>query len=295
MNNQAAVLLASTVQMITSRHTGREYRITISLPLGYAKEPGEGWPFHETPEQWPVVYVLDGDWYAALVTETIRPMAWCGSTTDAIVVGIGYPVENPTQPLSGRESPDPIAAFRTSFTRRNADLTPVRDEAEEKRMERNHKRSTPSGDAANFLKFIQDELVPLIEQSYRADPAKRILLGHSYGGLFALFAMFEAPDLFSTLIAGSPTLAYGNRFTFGREEAYAQAHRALPAKLYLFVGEDEEESDDTTLTDTLRMVAILQGRHYEGFTLVKQIFLGQNHCEVAAPGFQAGLKFALRR
>jgi hypothetical protein len=120
-------------------------------------------------------------------------------------------------------------------------------------------------------------------------------LGHSYGGLFGLFALFEAPGLFDSLIIGSPTLTYGNRFAFRQEEAFAQAHRKFPASVYLYVGELEEGLDDTTMTDTLRMAAILQGRNYEGFSLVKHIFADQNHCEVAAPGFQWGLKQALKR
>ncbi len=104
-----------------SQHTGRTYRVTIGLPLAYSKSPDEGWPFDATPPKWPVVYLLDGNWYFGMVTDIIRPMAWCGSTSDAIVVGIGY-----------AEDKHPVEAFRESFTRRNADLTPVRDEAEEK-------------------------------------------------------------------------------------------------------------------------------------------------------------------
>ena len=107
--------------------------------------------------------------------------------------------------------------------------------------------------------------------------------------------MFEAPGLFDTLIVGSPTLSYGNRFTFQREKAFAQEHKKLPANVYLFVGDLEEDIHDSTVTDTLRLAAILQGRKYEGLSLVKQVFQDQNHCEVAAPGFQAGLKFALRK
>jgi uncharacterized protein len=284
MTTHAVSVLASAMHMMDSQHTGRQYRITVSLPLGYAAPPGEGWPFHATPALWPVVYVLDGNWYAGMVTDIVRPMAWCGSTTDAIIVGIGYP-----------EDGDAVEAFRTSFTRRNADLTPVRDEAEEAEMERRHKRPTPSGDAGNFLKFIQNELIPMSEREYRADPSRRILLGHSYGGLFGAFAMLETPGLFETLIVGSPTLAYGDRFVFQREEAFAQANTYLPAKVFLYAAEHEEAIDDTTLTDTLRLAAILQSRGYEGFRLVKRIFLDENHCEVAAPGFQAGLKFALKR
>jgi uncharacterized protein len=112
-----------------------------------------------------------------MVTDIIRPMAWCGSTTEAIVVGIGYP-----------EGDDAVEAFRVSFTRRNLDLTPIRDEPEEQRMAAQHQRPVPSGDAGGFLRFIQRELIPFIEQQYRADPSRRILVGHSYGGLFGSYS-----------------------------------------------------------------------------------------------------------
>jgi uncharacterized protein len=284
MTTQQATILGSETHIMNSQHTGRTYRITISLPLGYSASPNELWPFNNKPANWSVVYVLDGNWYAGMVTDIIRPMSWCGSTSDAIVVGIGYP-----------EGDNPIAAFRESFTRRDHDLTPIRDEDVEKSMSTAHQRSVPNGDAGNFHKFIKHELIPFIEKGYRADPSRRILVGHSYGGLFALFSLFETPDLFDTLVVGSPTLSYGNRFMFQQEATFAQTHRQLPVKIYLYAGELEESIDDQTLTDTLRLGAILEGRKYEGLTLVKHVFPNQNHCEVAAPGFQAGLKFALKR
>jgi predicted alpha/beta superfamily hydrolase len=277
-------ILASETHLMDSKNTGRKYRITVSLPLGYSASSDADWPFNNTPEKWHTVYVLDANWYFGMVTDMIRPMSWCGSTTDAIVVGIGYPEDN-----------DPTEAFRTSFTRRDHDLTPVRDEEVERSMVKQNKRPVPNGDGGNFHKFIKDELIPFIEKEYRADPAKRILVGHSYGGLFALCSLFETPDLFSTLIIGSPTLSYGNRVTFQREELFAKENKKLSVKMYLFAGDLEENIDDTTLTDTLRFAAILQGRKYEGFSLVKQVFVDQNHCEVAAAGIQGGLKFALRK
>ena len=214
MASSPATVLASEMRIMASKQTGRTYRITISLPLGYSTSPGEGWPFDDTPARWPAVYVLDGNWYFGMVTDIIRPMAWCGSTTDAIVVGIGYP-----------EDKNPMEAFRESFTRRDCDLTPSQDEEVQKSMEAAHKRPAPNGEAGNFHQFIKDELIPFVEQTYRAEPSRRILVGHSYGGLFALFGLFEMPDLFDSLIIGSPTLSYGNRFMFHREEAFAKEHR----------------------------------------------------------------------
>ena len=283
MTSAPVTVLASEMHIMASRHTGRTYRITISLPLGYTASPGAGWPFNNTPARWPVVYVLDGNWYFGMVTDIIRPMAWCGSTTDAIVVGIGYP-----------EGPDPLEVIRESFTRRDLDLTPTQDEAVAQSMEKTFKRPVPNGDAGNFHQFIKHEVIPFVEQTYRADPSRRVLVGHSYGGLFALFGLFETPDLFNTLVVGSPTLSYGNRCMFQREEAFAQDHKRLPTRVYLYAADLEEALDDTTLTDTIRFAVILQSRSYEGFSLVRHVFRDQNHCEVAAPGFQAGLKFALK-
>ena len=284
MSAEPVTVLGSELHSMASQQTGRTYQITVSLPLGYGKAPGEGWPFDSTPDLWRVVYVLDGNWYAGMVTGMIRPMAWCGSTTDAIVVGIGYAEEG-----------NPIEAFRESITRRDHDLTPVQDQAVQTSMEAAHQRSAPNGDAGGFHRFMRDELIPFIQQTYRADPARRILVGHSYGGLFALFGLFQTPDLFETLIIGSPTLSYGRGILFEQEAVFAAAQQRLPASIYLFVSELEESLDDTTLTDTLRLAAILQSRRYEGFSLVKRVFAGENHCEVAAPGFHWGLKFALKR
>ncbi len=280
---EPVTVLSSELHMLMSKHTGRTYRITVSLPLAYSSSPGNDFPFHVAPAAWSTVYVLDGNWYASMVAGIIRPMSWCGGTSDALVVGIGYP-----------EDSDVEESVRVSFSRRDHDLTPVYDESVEKSMSAHYKRPVPNGDAAGFHKFLKDELIPFIEQRYRANPSQRVLVGHSYGGLFALFSMFHTPDLFSTLVIGSPTLSYGNRFTFQQEEAFAREHKNLPIKIYLFVGEYEESAEDTTMTDTLRFAAILQGRGYEGFSLVKRVFDDQNHCEVAASGIQWGLKHALK-
>ena len=284
MAAEPVTMLGSELHMIDSQQTGRRYRITVSLPLGYGASPEEDWPFNNTPAKWSTIYVLDGNWYAGMVAGMVRAMAWCGSTTDAIVVGIGY-----------SEDQSVMEAIRNSFAQRDHDLTPIRDEATEKSMSETFKRPVPNGDAGNFHKFIKDELIPFIETTYRADPARRILAGHSYGGLFGLFGLFTTPDLFDSLIIGSSTLWYGKRFLFQQEEAFAKGHKQLPVKIYLFAAELEESLDDTTLTDTLRMAVILQSRHYEGLSLTKTVFADLNHCEVAAAGIHWGLVRALRK
>ncbi len=275
-----ATILASEAHLLTSA-AGREYRISVALPLAYNATPDDAWPFAGAPERWPVVYVLDGNWYFGLATDIIRPMSWCGNTSDAIIVGIGYP-----------EADDPKEAFRTTFTRRNLDLTPARDEAEEQSMTQRFQRPVPTGGADDFNNFINSELTPFIDERYRTDKSRRALAGHSYGGLFAAYSLFQSPQRFQTYIIGSPTLAYGNRYVFRQEEQFVRCNAALPARVLIYAG-DEEFADDTTLTDTIRFATILKSRRYFGLNLDMKLFPDHDHCAVAAPGLHAGFKFAL--
>ncbi len=284
MTSESATLLGSATRLITSQHTGREYRITISLPYAYSKPHVEGWPFDDTPDKWPVVYLLDANWYVGMVTDIVRSMAWCGGTSDAIVVGIGYPVDE-----------NPQAAWLEMMARRNMDFTPVRSEEREKRIGEFTKRPIRTGEADRFHKFIKNELIPLIEQEYQADSSRRVLAGHSLGADFATFALFHEPEIFDTFIIASPGPGDEDRFAFKAEETFAKEHTKLAAKVYLSVGGLEESVDNTTVTDTLRFAAVLESRNYDGLSLVKQVFADRNHCEVIAPGIQAGLMFALKK
>lgn len=284
MSSQPATILASQTRIMDSQANGHRYRITVSLPLGYGKASGGAWPFGDLPNRWPVVYVVDGNWYAGMVTEIIRPMSWAGDVSDAIVVGIGYP-----------EPEDPVEAWRDAFVRRDADLLPFRDAALEKRHSALQGRPVRTGDGGQFLTFIRDELVPVIEREFQADPARRVFVGHSFGGIFGAYALFEAPGLFQSLVVGSPSLFLGERDIFRREAAYAGAHTALAANLYLYAGEHEESVDDTTLTDTLRLAAILNARGYDGLTLVSHVFMDHGHFDTIAPGARWGLKQALKK
>jgi predicted alpha/beta superfamily hydrolase len=276
--------LTDEIRLMKSAHTGRNYRVTVSLPLAYRQPQIKRWPFDEVPAKWPVIYVLDANWYFGLVTDMVRAMAAGGTTTDAIIVGLGYP-----------EEPDPLDAWRDTFVRRNLDFTPSRDEDHEKYWDEIVGHPCPTGDAGNFLQFIKNEVMPMVEQEYQIDPTQRVLIGHSSGGLFTAFALLEQPDLFSHYIIGSLYFPYGRHFIFKREEQFAERHQRLPANVYLSVGSLEESVDNTSITDMLRFAAVLENRKYAGLSVRKQIFADLSHCEVIAPCFQAGLKLALMK
>ena len=284
MTANQATILASEVRMMKSKSSGREYRISIALPYAYFDSPNKSWPNDNPLEKWPVVYLTDANWYFGMVTEMVRVTAWCGSTTDAIIVGIGYPQDK-----------DAAEVMRDSGALRRGDFLPVRDEKIEEVASKELGRKVETGGAGKFLEFIKQELIPTIESEFKADPKRRILAGHSYGGLFSAFALLKEPGLFESYIVASPSLEYGDNCIFKQEEEYARSHKKLPAKVYLNVGGLEESADDPMVSNTVRFGAILESRKYKGLSLVSQIFANQNHCEVVPLCFQAGLKMALKK
>src|SRR5205823_1088605 len=100
-------------------------------------------------------------------------------------------------------------------------------------------RSSPTaGGAAKLRAFITDELAPWVESRYRTAPY-RILVGHSFGGLFAVDALSYAPRSFNAYVAISPTLWWDNGKYVKRVES-ALARASLAGRtLYMTTGARE--------------------------------------------------------
>jgi predicted alpha/beta superfamily hydrolase len=84
-------------------------------------------------------------------------------------------------------------------------------------IDRNHdflpdstKDVTTGGGADNFLKFFKDELIPWVDKKFRSN-GNRVLIGHSFGGVFTMHVLLNDPDLFSSYIAIDPSFWYKNK------------------------------------------------------------------------------------
>ena len=62
--------------------------------------------------------------------------------------------------------------------------------------------------SADFLKTLITQIKPLVEKQQAIDRQQQMLWGHSFGGLFVLYALFEQPQAFQTWFAASPSLWY---------------------------------------------------------------------------------------
>ena len=97
---------------------------------------------------------------------------------------------------------------------------------------------TPGGGGqAAFLEFIRHRSGSLRrETTFASNPQRRILLGHSHGGSFVLYALFnEAPAsrLFASYLASDSSIDCMSGTVFGWESAYAAANTALPVRLHV--------------------------------------------------------------
>lgn len=65
-------------------------------------------------------------------------------------------------------------------------------------------RENNSGGGERFLSFLENELIPELDQKYRTEQY-RILFGHSLGGLLATHAYMKEKTLFNSFIAVDPS------------------------------------------------------------------------------------------
>lgn len=114
-----------------------------------------------------------------------------------LIVGIGYPT-----------------AYRFDTARRYLDLTPFTPP--ENFGGRSSDRAT--GGRKAFLDFIEGILLPGIVQHGVTDPARCSLFGHSLGGLFALYTLYERSSMFGSYVTADPSI-WWNKGSILEEEA----------------------------------------------------------------------------
>jgi predicted alpha/beta superfamily hydrolase len=124
---------------------------------------------------------------------------------------------------SGRIPPMIVVGIKN--TNRNRDMTPSRPAKA---------FGVSVGGADKFLAFIADELLPTIDRTYRTRPY-RVLVGHSFGGLFAVYALMNRPDVFQGYIAISPSLWWDDQALVKASPPFFAAHKDLRADLYLTI------------------------------------------------------------
>lgn len=237
------VALDGTEQWMMKSAEGRDYRVMVSLPEGEVPYTGG----------YRVIYLLDANAYFPAFHAAKRAQERMQST---ILVGIGYPSDTPLD-----------------FERRAFDLSPPQ------LAERD---DPPQGGQDLFLDFIQKRLMPEVEQRFKVDHDQRSLVGHSFGGMFGIYALFTRPAMFQHVVAISPSLWWRDRYLLEHERAFSkQAHAGevdlVHRSLTMWVGDREMPQ---AIQDTRALQLRLQDLSQYGLRTDFQTVAGEDHMSV---------------
>jgi predicted alpha/beta superfamily hydrolase len=242
----------SELRVLPPSATGRHYQLSVALPGSYASQPNR---------RYPVLYVTDGYWDFPTVQTSYANLVYDRVVPEIIIVGIGYAGENPNYGHL-----------------RRWELSPVPTDED----------SAGSGHAADFLRTIEQEIIPFVEHEYRVDASDRVMAGSSLGGLFTLYSMYARPGLFQAYIAVSPAVREQHEWLLGYEDAFAQAGRPLKARLFMSGAENEWP---TFLAAIERFHQRLAQRTYPGFVFQYRPVDGMRHAGTKAEGYVRGMQF----
>jgi uncharacterized protein len=187
----------------------------VYTPPGY----GDG---SDSSKRFPVIYLLDGGAHFHSVTGLLDQLMGNALCPEMIVVAI----EN---------------------TDRSRDLTPSQSLKLPNGEERDFLRTT--GGAENFVKFIEAELFAHVEKNYRTAP-HRVLIGHSFGGLFAIHTMMNHPELFNTYIAIDPSLWWDDRKLLLQTDSVLRTKNFAGKSLFVSVANTMPPGMDTLRVST---------------------------------------------
>ncbi|MFW6117351.1 MAG: alpha/beta hydrolase [Thermoproteota archaeon] len=278
MSDYSPVALpGSETRILKSSIVNDTYRLNVVLPTGY----------NQSDDCYPVVYAADGNRSVFTISQVASMLATSGELPPLIVVGVGYPTDDPAE----------------IFVRRTRDYNPPSDEAHDRRyMEQFHLDSIETGGTEEFLRFIREELKPFMNTNYRTDPHDAAYVGHSGGGTFGLYALFSHPETFNRYVIGSPTIFRGDNALLSYEQDYAENHDDLPATVFLSAGEREEIDDPLLLmfdadpeelklvTNVKILTRSLQKRNYPKLHLTCHIFKDETHLSVIPTTYSRGLR-----
>lgn len=214
-----------------------------------------GLPANYNPgvEKYSSIYVLDGEENFAFVSNQCKEISDKLGVRNVVVISIGY----------GKD--------------RSIDYTPT-------------EVSAVTGGGPQFLNFIETQLIPVIEENISVDTARnsRVIIGHSYGGLFGAYAFSTNNKLFGNYILLSPSLWFDNLISLQFEKHHRAQIKERSQLVFLGIGEAENFGRMQAPFEAFYQ--ILQGQ-YSHIKLDKNTEKNLGHLGSKNPNIIKGLNF----
>ena len=221
-------------------------------------------------QRYPVLYLLDGDAHFHSVTGLLQ------------ILGTG---------VNGTYVIPEMIVVAIPNTDRTRDLTPTHtDLALDGKPNAAFKTS---GGGPNFLQFMKAELIPFVDSSYRTVPY-RVLVGHSFGGIAAIQALYIMPETFNAYVAIDPSLWWDNRHLLRQAQEYFKT--AKLSQRALFVGQANtltpgDTTDNAHFSSIIRFNSLLERYHGDGLRYGYRYYPNDSHGSVPLTAEYDALRF----
>jgi len=238
-----------------SHQVDDHYRLHVQLPHGY----------DDSDDSYGVLYATDGGGGSRFHKQTILPMVRKGHIPQMIYIGIENRTREFYMSVSGS---NPTRRRDFAYTSR---LNPENEQGNE-----------------NFHRFIEENIKPFINATYRTKKNEAALGGHSLGGLFTLYSLFRHPESYKYYFASSPSIFFESGRIYEEEQALYTESKQLPAALYMSMGSREAP---LMLENFHQLARILKSRNYTGFEFSHEVIANETHGTVLPQATQRGLRF----
>ena len=212
--------------------------------------------YNSSLEEYSTIYVLDGEENFDFVAKHCKEISQRNGLQNVLVVSIGY----------GKD--------------RSIDYTPT-------------KVSAITGGAAEFMAFIEGQLIPTVEHNFRAETTResRVILGHSYGGLFGACVLAVNNNLFGNYLLLSPSIWFDNEVSLHLEKQYRSVNKDTHQLIFLGIGELENAGRMQAPFEAFYQILV---ENYSNLTLTKNREANLTHVASRNPNIVKGLDYYFR-
>ena len=291
MKNSSLFILSAVISL--SSYAQKDNKIVIgkvdSVYSTILKEQRKVWVYapnmnsgmQNNGQQYPVVYLLDGDGHFESVVGMIQQLSQVNGNTivpEMIVVGIPN-------------------------TDRTRDLTPTHIVSDPPMMDSIFSKNTGGGE--NFAAFLEKELMPHIDSTYPTQPYK-MLIGHSFGGLTVMNIITNHTKLFNAYIAIDPSMWYDKEQFLKATGKKLSLQKYNGVRLYLGIANTMNEGmtlekmkkDTSSGTRHIRSIfamdKFIKSNPQNGLTYASKYYADDDHGSVPFTSEYDGLRFIFR-
>lgn len=136
------------------------------------------------------------------------------------------------------------------------------------------------GHAEHFYSFLKTELIPFIDKMF-PNQKSSYFIGHSFSGLFCLYAALKNEKLFDGYFAISPSVWANEYELLKLEETFAKSNRDFDARIHIYVG--GLEIFNKVLSSSKTFYNQVRNRNYPHQNISLEVISTANHFSVRKP------------